>query len=87
MKRIRNYSDNMKDEELEPLTTTLLFYLVKRCGGEVVFTSTDATTTESCLSTDMLHMTIGHDIRLRIITRPPELQKVSEQPSPQTDLR
>jgi len=53
----------------------------------VVFTPTDATTTESCLSTDMLHMSIGNDIRLRIITRPPELQKTSEQPSPQTDLR
>ncbi len=78
MKRIRNYSEQVRDEELEPLTATLLFYLVKRCGGEVVFTRTDATITESRLSTDMLHMTVGNDIRLRIVTRPPELQKIQE---------
>jgi hypothetical protein len=78
MKRIRNYSEQVRDEELEPLTATLLFYLVKRCGGEVVFTRTDATITESSLSTDMLHMTVGNDIRLRIVTRPPELQKIQE---------
>lgn len=78
MKRIRNYSEQVQDEELAPLTATLLFYLVKRCGGEVIFTPADATITESSLSTDMLHMTVGSDIRLRIITRPPELQKIQE---------
>lgn len=78
MKRIRNYSDHVKDDDLEPLTATLLFYLVKRCGGDIVFTPTDATKTESWLSTDMLHMTVGEDIRLRIVTRPPELQTTRE---------
>ncbi|MBD0306072.1 MAG: hypothetical protein ICV76_05910 [Nitrospiraceae bacterium] len=74
MKRIRNFSENVTDAEIEPLTATLLFYLVERCGGEVLFTPTDAIKTESGLSANMLQMQVGENIRLRIITRPPELQ-------------
>ena len=74
MNRIRNYSEYVKDGELGPLTATLLYYLVERCGGEVIFTPMDAVKTETNLSSKLLQMQVGENIRLRIITRPPELE-------------
>ena len=74
MKRVQNCSQQVSDEDLEQLLPTLLLHLVDRCGGEVVFTSTDVQTTQACLNEKMIQMLVGDDIRLRIITRPPELQ-------------
>lgn len=74
MKRVQNCSEQLTDEDLEQLLPTLLLHLVDRCGGEVVFTSTDVQSTQSCLNEKMIQMLVGDDIRLRIITRPPEMQ-------------
>jgi hypothetical protein len=74
MKRVQNCSQQITDEDLEQLLPTLLLHLVDRCGGEVVFSSTDVQSIQSCLNEKMIQMLVGDDIRLRIITRPPELQ-------------
>ncbi len=74
MKRVQNCSQQLTDEALEQLLPILLLHLVDRCGGEVVFTSTDVQATQSSLNEKMIQMLIGEDIRLRVITRPPELQ-------------
>ena len=73
MKRVHNCSQQLSDEDLEQLLPTLLLHLVDRCGGEVVFTTSDVQSTQSCLSEKMIQMLVGDDIRLRIITRPPEM--------------
>jgi hypothetical protein len=74
MKRVQNCSQQLTDEDLEQLLPTLLLHLVDRCGGEVVFSPTDVHATQSCLDQKMIQMLVGDDIRLRIITRPPEMQ-------------
>jgi len=55
------------------LTTVLIFHLVEKCGGQVCFSADDANRILSGLSTKMVHMQIGNDVTLRIVTRPPEL--------------
>ncbi|WP_447977241.1 hypothetical protein [Candidatus Nitrospira bockiana] len=73
MRRVQNFSEHVSDDELEQLLPTLLLHLVDRCGGDVVLTPGDVEHTESALHGKMVQMLIGNDIRLRIITRPPEL--------------
>ena len=77
MKRVHNCSQQLSDEDLEQLLPTLLLHLVDRCGGEVVFTTSDVQSTQSCLSEKMIQMLVGDDIRLRIITRPPEMHMLT----------
>jgi len=74
MRRVQNFSNHLSDDDLEQLLPTLLLHLVDRCGGEVVLTPSDVQKTESSLHGKMIQMLIGTDIRLRIITRPPELR-------------
>ncbi|MGQ0810344.1 MAG: hypothetical protein ACT4OO_03865 [Nitrospiraceae bacterium] len=74
MQKILSYSDDLTEEEVEHLTTLLIFHLVERCGGQVAFTVDDATGILSRLAAKMVHMQVGEDITLRIVTRPPELQ-------------
>ena len=69
MKRVQNCSQQLTDEDLEQLLPTLLLHLVDRCGGEVVFSTTDVQSVQSCLNEKMIQMLVGDDIRLRIITR------------------
>ncbi|CAI4030080.1 hypothetical protein DNFV4_00504 [Nitrospira tepida] len=74
MRKILSFSDDLTQEEVEHLTTLLIYHLVERCGGRVSFTTEDASQTLEGLETKMVHMQIGNAITLRIVTRPPELQ-------------
>ncbi len=77
MKKILSFSDDLTQDEVEHLTTLLIYHLVEQCGGRVQFTTDDASNTLSGLETKMVHMQIGKEITLRIVTRPPELQDSS----------
>jgi hypothetical protein len=79
MRQILSLSEYLTDHEVERLTTVLMFYLVEKSGGQVAFTVDDANRTTVGLNTKMLHMQIGNDITLKVITRPPELQEVPEE--------
>lgn len=74
MRKILSFSDDLTQDEVEHLTTLLIYHLVERCGGRVSFTTEDASQTLEGLETKMVHMQIGTAITLRIVTRPPELQ-------------
>jgi hypothetical protein len=78
MRRILNFSEQVSDDELETLMSTLLFYFVERCGGDVTFSPTEARQTMCGLSTKMLQMRMGDEIQLRVITRPTELRELGE---------
>jgi hypothetical protein len=56
------------------LTTLLLFHLVERCGGQVQFKLEDAQRVRTSLTTKMVQMQVGDEVRLRIIDRLPELK-------------
>jgi hypothetical protein len=68
MSQILNMSEHTTDEELHRLTTLLLFHLVERCGLE------DAQRVRTSLTTKMVQMQVGDEVRLRIIDRLPELK-------------
>jgi hypothetical protein len=74
MSQILNLSQHTTDDELQRLTTLLLFHLVERCGGQVQFKMEDAQRVQSSLTTKMVQMQVGDEVRLRIIDRLPELQ-------------
>jgi hypothetical protein len=74
MSQILNLSEHTTDEELQRLTTLLIFHLVERCGGQVQFNSEDAHRVRSSLATKMVQMQVGDEVRIRIIDRLPELQ-------------
>lgn len=74
MSQILNLSQHTTDAELQRLTTLLLFHLVERCGGQVQFKLEDAQRVQSSLTTKMVQMQVGEEVRLRIIDRLPELQ-------------
>ena len=74
MSQILNLSQHTSDAELQRLTTLLLFHLVERCGGQVQFKLEDAQRVQSSLTTKMVQMQVGDEVRLRIIDRLPELQ-------------
>ncbi len=74
MSQILNLSQHTSDAELQRLTTLLLFHLVERCGGQVQFKLEDAKRVQSSLTTKMVQMQVGDEVRLRIIDRLPELQ-------------
>ena len=74
MSQILNMSQHTTDDELQRLTTMLLFHLVERCGGQVQFRLEDAKRVRASLSTKMVQMQVGDEVRLRIIDRLPELR-------------
>jgi len=74
MSQILNLSQHTSDDELQRLTTLLLFHLVERCGGQIQFNLKDAERVRSSLTTKMVQMQVGDEVRLRIIDRLPELQ-------------
>lgn len=74
MSQILNLSAHTTDDELQRLTTLLLFHLVERCGGQVQFKLEDAERVRSSLTTKMVQMQVGDEVRIRIIDRLPELQ-------------
>ncbi len=74
MSQILNLSEHTTDDELQRLTTLLLFHLVERCGGQVQFGLEDAQKVKASLATKMVQMQVGNEVRIRIIDRLPELQ-------------
>lgn len=74
MPQILNFSEHANDEEVSYLTTLLLYHLVERCGGQIQFTVSDVNQIRESLSTKMVQIQLGDDVRLRIIDRVPELQ-------------
>lgn len=74
MPQILNFSEHANDEEVSYLTTLLLYHLVERCGGQIRFTVNDVNQVRENLSTKMVQIQLGDDVKLRIIDRVPELQ-------------
>ena len=74
MSQILNMSQHTTDEELQRLTTMLLFHLVEQSGGQVQFKLEDAQRVRTSLATKMVQMQVGDEVRLRIIDRLPELR-------------
>ncbi|HEV8619899.1 MAG TPA: hypothetical protein VGQ79_02615 [Nitrospiraceae bacterium] len=74
MSKILNLSAHTSDEELQHLTNLLIFHFVERCGGQIQFKIEDAHRVRESLTTKMVQMQIGNEVRLRIIDRLPELQ-------------
>lgn len=74
MPQILNFSEHANDEEVSYLTTLLLYHLVERCGGQLHFTIEDMNEIRERLTTKMMQIQLGNDVRLRIIDRVPELQ-------------
>jgi hypothetical protein len=73
MSKILNLSSHTSDEELQHLTNLLLFHLVERCGGQIQFKLADVHRVRESLTTKMVQMQVGDEVRLRIIDRLPEL--------------
>jgi hypothetical protein len=73
MSNILNMSAHTSDEELQHITSLLLFHLVERCGGQIQFKMEDVHRVRESLTTKMVQMQVGHEVRLRIIDRLPEL--------------
>lgn len=74
MSQILNLSDHTSDEEAQYLTTLLLYHLVERCGGQLRFSVQDVQQMRESLSSKMVQIQLGNEVRLRIIDRVPELQ-------------
>ena len=74
MSKILNMSSHTSDEELQHITNLLLFHLVERSGRQVQFKMEDAHRVRESLTTKMVQMQVGEEVRLRIIDRLPELQ-------------
>jgi hypothetical protein len=55
------------------LTTLLLYHLVEQSGGQVQFKLEDAHRVRASLTTKMVQMQVGDEVRLKIIDRLPEL--------------
>jgi hypothetical protein len=74
MPQILNCSEHANDEEVHYLTTLLLYHLVERCGGQLQFSIQDVQQMRESLSSKMVQIQLGNEVRLRIIDRLPELQ-------------
>lgn len=73
MSQILNLSRHTSDEDAQHLTSLLIFHLVARCGGQLQFTAEEIRQIRKELSTKMVQIQLGDDLRLRIINRLPEL--------------
>lgn len=74
MPQILNCSEHANDDEVHYLTTLLLYHLVERCGGQLQFSIQDVQQMRESLSSKMVQIQLGNEVRLRIIDRVPELQ-------------
>jgi hypothetical protein len=74
MPQILNCSEHANDDEVHYLTTLLLYHLVERCGGQLQFSVQDVQQIRERLSSKMVQIQLGNEVRLRIIDRVPELQ-------------
>ena len=74
MPQILNCSEHANDDEIHYLTTLLLYHLVERCGGQLQFSAQDVRQMRESLSSKMVQIQLGNDVKLRIIDRVPELQ-------------
>ena len=74
MSQILNLSRHASDDEAQYLTSLLVYHLVERCGGQLQFTFEEVRQIRANLSTKMVRIQLGDDVRLRIIDRLPELQ-------------
>lgn len=74
MSKILNLSSHASDEDLQHITNLLLFHLVEQSGGLIQFKLEDAHRVRESLTTKMVQMQVGEEVRLRIIDRLPELQ-------------
>jgi hypothetical protein len=74
MPQILNCSEHANDDDVHHLTTLLLYHLVERCGGQLQFSVQDVQQMREQLSSKMVQIQLGNDVRLRIIDRVPELQ-------------
>jgi hypothetical protein len=74
MPQILNFSEHANDEEVHYLTTLLLYHLVERCGGQLQFSVQEVQQIRESLSSKMVQIQLGNDVKLRIIDRLPELQ-------------
>ncbi len=74
MPQILNCSEHADDDEVHYLTTLLLYHLVERCGGQLQFSAQDVRQMRESLSSKMVQIQLGNDVKLRIIDRVPELQ-------------
>lgn len=74
MSQILNLSRHASDEEAHYLTSLLIYHLVERCGGQLQFTAEEVRQIRADLSTKMVQIQLGDELRLRIINRLPELQ-------------
>ncbi len=74
MSQILNFSEHASDEEVQYLTTLLLYHLVERCGGQLQFSIEDVQQMRESLSNKMVQIKLGHEVKLRIIDRVPELR-------------
>lgn len=74
MPQIINLSDHASDEDVNYLTSLLIYHLVDRCGGQLQFSTQEVKEIRENLSTKMVQIQLGNDVRLRIIDRLPELQ-------------
>ncbi|MBH0185779.1 MAG: hypothetical protein HP477_10320 [Nitrospira sp.] len=52
----------------------MLYHLVERCGGQLQFSVQDVQQMRERLSSKMVQIQLGNEVRLRIIDRVPELQ-------------
>lgn len=73
MSQILNLSRHASDEEAQHLTSLLIYHLVEQGGGQVQFTAEEIRQMREKLSTKMVQIQLGQDLRLRIIDRLPEL--------------
>lgn len=74
MSQILNLSHHASDEEAQYITSLLVYHLVQRAGGQLQFTVEEVKQIRQDLTTKMVQIQLGDDLRLRIINRLPELQ-------------
>ena len=74
MSQILNFSQHANDEEVHYLTTLLLYHLVERCGGQLQFSVQEVKQIRESLSSKMVQIQLGNEVKLRIIDHVPELQ-------------
>ena len=77
MPQILNCSEHANDDELQYLTTLLLYHVVdvvEWCGSQLQFSVQDVQQMRERISGKIVQIQLGNVVKLRIIDRVPELQ-------------
>ncbi len=74
MPQILNLSQLANDDEVQYLTSLLLYHFVERSGGQLRFSAQEVSHIRENLSTKLVQIQLGDDVKLRIIDRVPELR-------------